>query len=106
MGDWRNPQTPGIGGINELTDAEEAWVQSAAAGTLFRDNEEPSGAINGTNVTFTLANTPNPVASLRIYLNGFYQVQGKDYNISGTTITYDEAPSSGSIHRAFYRTEP
>lgn len=34
MGDFRSPQTPGIGGLDELTTAEESWIQSGNAGIL------------------------------------------------------------------------
>lgn len=104
---YREPQTPGIGGLEELTSGEEAVVQAIDGGTFFRDNIEPTGTINGSNVTFTLPSTPNPAASLMLFLNGFFQVGGgKDYSLSTATITFDEAPASGSIIRAFYRTEP
>jgi hypothetical protein len=60
--------------------------------------EVPSGTINGSNVTFTLAHTP--VAGTEcIYLNGLLQNVGggNDYTISGATITFVTAPESGSV---------
>lgn len=58
--------------------------------------EVPSGTINGTNVTFTLANTP--IANTTdVYLNGVWQQVGvgNDYTISGSTVTFNSAPKGG-----------
>ena len=67
------------------------------------NNETPSGTINDVNVTFTLANAPSPAASLRLFLNGAYQTPGgEDYTLSGATITFVNAPLTGSVLRAFY----
>lgn len=63
--------------------------------------ETPSGAINGTNVSFTLANTP-VTGSVRVVLNGLEQEAGDDYTISGSTITYATAPIAGDILRVSY----
>ena len=65
-------------------------------------NETPAGAINGANDTFTLANTP-ATNSLQVFLNGVYQTPaGEDYTLVGLTITFVNAPLTGSILRAFY----
>lgn len=55
----------------------------------FVDKETPSGALNGVNTTFTLANTPI-TGSEHVYLNGLLQESGagEDYTISGATITF------------------
>ncbi|MFZ5985498.1 MAG: hypothetical protein ACOYWZ_00005, partial [Bacillota bacterium] len=65
--------------------------------------ETPSGAINGTNVTFTLANTP-VTGTETVYLNGLLQEPGagNDYTISGTTITYLSAPLTGDRLKVNY----
>ena len=61
------------------------------------NNEVPSGTDNGSNVTFTLANTP-VAGSEHLYLNGARQLvgAGNDYTISGDTITFATAPPTGS----------
>jgi len=66
--------------------------------------ETPSGAINGSNVTFTLASTP-VAGSEEVYLNGILQEPGagNDYTISGATITYLTAPKTGSRLRVSYQ---
>jgi len=96
-------------------------IAPVAAATVpnFADNETPAGTINGSNVTFTLAHTPNPPGSLLlISCNGslapivqlFFQstdpIQG--YSLSGATITFVTAPSAtcadgSSAMRAWYR---
>lgn len=72
---------------------------------MFSDEEVPSGAINGSNTTFTLANAPNPSASLQLFLNGVLQAQGagEDYTLSGSTITFTVAPSTGDLLLCWYR---
>jgi hypothetical protein len=65
--------------------------------------ETPTGDINSTNDTFTLANTPI-TGTVRVYLNGMRQTEGvsEDYTISGTTITLDKAPTTNSTLRVDY----
>jgi hypothetical protein len=66
-------------------------------------NETPTGLVNGSNVTFTLANTPQS-SSLELILNG--QVlepgTGNDYTISGATITMLFTPLTSDKLRAYY----
>jgi hypothetical protein len=69
------------------------------------DNETPVGAVNGSNVTYTLAETPSPAASLRLHVNGLLNLAGGvDYTLSGKIITMTYAPWAGSRLRAWYRT--
>lgn len=58
--------------------------------------EVPTGLINSSNTSYTLSQTPTSVASVVVYLNGLAQIQGsgKDYTISGTTITFVAAPET------------
>jgi len=69
----------------------------AASNTIIR--EAPSGTINGSNVTFTLAGAPSPANTEQIFLNGLLQNvgAGNDYTISGATITFTSAPPTGSV---------
>lgn len=59
----------------------------------FVDKEVPSGTKNGSNPTFTLANTPTS-GSEHVYLNGVLQEvgSGNDYTITGSTITMLNVP--------------
>lgn len=73
-------------------------------GAVFVDDEVPAGAIDGANVTYLLANTPTPAASLELYLNGLLQRRGTDYTLVTATITFVVAPATGDNLFAFYRT--
>lgn len=75
---------------------------SGSAGTE-ANNETPSGTINGSNTVFTLAHTPSPAASLKLYLNGAFQTAGgEDYTLATATITFINAPLTGGVLRCFY----
>lgn len=76
---------------------------STGQGLSFADAETPSGTINGTNKSFTLANAPNPAASLILVQNGFVLVQGTHYTLSGRNITFANAPATGDTLQAWYR---
>jgi hypothetical protein len=85
-----------------------AYYRTANTGgptASFSDNEIPGGAIDGTNVTFTLAAAPNPTTSLRLYRNGVLLEAGVEYTISGSSITFatSRAPQTGDTLVAFYR---
>ena len=69
------------------------------------NREVPSGAINGSNVTFTLANTP-VAGSEQVFLNGLLQDPGpgNSYTISGAVITFASAPLSGDEIHVSYAT--
>jgi len=60
-------------------------------------NEVPAGNINSINTIYTLANTPSP-GTVSVHLNGVLQTPGAsyDYTLSGTTITFNKAPHTGS----------
>lgn len=85
------------------TDNELEWG-TAAAVVSFSDREVPTGLVNGTNVTFTLAHIPT-VGSEMVFMNGVLQQSGvgNDYTIAGAVIAYSVAPESGSILLANYR---
>jgi hypothetical protein len=71
----------------------------------FSDGETPTGTINGANAAFSLAFTPSPTSSVQVYLNGLRMLQGLDYNISGSTITFlpVSIPQLGDVILASYR---
>ena len=70
----------------------------------FADEEAPSGTINGSNAVFTLAHTPNPAASLKLYKNGVrMRAGGNDYTLATATITMVSAPLTGDVLLADYR---
>ena len=69
----------------------------------FASAEVPTGAIDGTNATFTLAHSPSPAASLQLYLNGaLQQAGGGDFTLTGASIVFVTPPLVGSILIAYY----
>lgn len=98
-GDKRFYCTSNTGGT--LGSTAVTYVQDTA-GTLSPSNfvteETPSGSINGSNTTFTLANTPT-AGTVKLYLNGVRQKSGagNDYTITTNTITMTTAPVSGDV---------
>jgi hypothetical protein len=83
------------------------WGASASQWQMVTlvEQETPAGTLDGTNVTFTLANAPNPALGLRLCRNGIQQASGGDYTISGSTITFISAatPQPGDTLLASYR---
>jgi hypothetical protein len=69
----------------------------------FVTRETPSGLVNGSNTTYTLANTPLS-GTEHFYWNGLLMEAGAgaDYTISGNTITALSAPISGDKLRISY----
>ncbi|MBL8228096.1 MAG: hypothetical protein JNL98_06450 [Bryobacterales bacterium] len=78
---------------------------SSGAGPSFVDNEVPTGLLNGSNITFTLANPPNPATSLQLFRNGIFQKPGLDYALAGNTITFTSlsVPQANDVILASYR---
>ena len=103
-------------GLSLNTDISEidfvgAGVSGAAIGSVITETipggggsyipETPTGTIDGSNAVFTIT-SPNLFA---LFLNGVYQTPGGvDYTLSGTTITYVNAPPTGSGHKAIIYT--
>lgn len=93
----------GMAGVVDAINKLEGTIKSTAS-YLYADNETPSGVIDGSNKVFTLADSPDPDLSLKLYLNGEYQAPaGENYTLSGITINFIVAPPVDSILRAFYR---
>jgi hypothetical protein len=65
--------------------------------------ETATGAINGSNTAFTLANTPQ-LNTEEVFLNGLLLEPGagNDYNISGATITMLAVPQTGDRLKVSY----
>lgn len=80
---------------------KDAGVTYAKTNIVTR--ETPTGAVDGVNTTFTLANSA-AAGSEHVFLNGILQDVGvsNDYTISGATITFNFAPASGSKIRVTY----
>ena len=71
---------------------------SGGLSTHFVTREVPSGSVDGSNAAFTLANTPT-AGTESVFLNGLLQNVGggNDYTISGAVITFNFAPTVGSV---------
>lgn len=103
-----NPTLPGglltpvtTGGGNQLTAEEVALVENLQQGSY--QSETPNGIVNGSNTAFTLSVAPSPVASLKLFVNGQLLTSGGvDYTLSGTDITLETAPPTGSVIRAWF----
>jgi len=70
--------------------------------TLSWMKEVPVGLINGARVDFELSQEP-AANSLFLFLNGQYIVEGTDYTLAVTTITYAVAPRAGMQHNAQFQ---
>jgi len=81
---------------------------SVSAGPNFTDGEVPAGAVNGSNVSFTLSAAPTPASSLAVYRNGILQEAGFDYTVAGNTIQFltVSTPQNGDTLLASYRVTP
>ena len=100
------------GAVGNLSDCIHVDGTSGACGSgatsgspSFVDAEVPAGAVNSSNTTFTLANSPNPSSSLALYRNGLLLKQSTDYTLSGNSIVFVTAsiPQSGDSLLAAYR---
>jgi len=74
-------------------------------GVGFVDSEAPTGAINGVNNSFTLTQSPNPVASLSVFRSGVRLKPGTDYTVNGTSLTFvvGHVPQTGDVLQCSYR---
>jgi hypothetical protein len=96
--------------INAMLKGNGTALVAATAGTDymapadFVTRETPTGTLNGSNTTFTLANTPISGTEM-VFLNGLLQNPGagNDYTVSGATITYLTAPVSTDVLRVSYQ---
>jgi hypothetical protein len=80
-------------------------VAATLPGVGFVDSEVPSGAVDGTNLVFSITKTASPLASVALYRNGLRLRASVDYSISGTTITFltGLAPQPSDLLLCSYR---
>lgn len=71
-------------------------TDAVANGDILVENE--SANCNGATTDFTLGSTP-VANSVQVFLNGLLQEEGsgKDYTLSGTTVSFTTAPETGDI---------
>ena len=58
--------------------------------------ETPSGVIDGSNKTFSAANTPTSDEPVQLFQNGVLLKNGVDYTVTGKTIKFTSAPGPGT----------
>lgn len=75
------------------------WDNISGVGAGITTPENFTG--DGATLTFTLANAPYSENAVLIYINGVYQ-QRNTYSISGTTLTFSEAPPVTSSIEVLY----
>jgi hypothetical protein len=85
--------------VGDITD----WVELDFTKQISIDKEIPIGVINNINKNFNLSFTP-VLKSEHVYLNGLLQDVDEDYTITGSTITFIDAPLVGMKIRCSYRT--
>lgn len=83
-----------ISNVNKNGRRVTITLPNGGSGTSF---ETPSGTINSSNVTFTVANTPKAVI-----LNGIWYFENDGYTLSTLTITMLVVPTTGSTLRSVY----
>jgi hypothetical protein len=93
------------GNLSDCLHVDGTSGPCASVSTTFIDAEVPAGTISGTNAAFTLANVPNPPASLALFRNGLLLTEGGDYTLSSNAITFltGAFPQPGDVLAAFYR---
>jgi len=64
--------------------------------------EYQSGTGNGTTTPLTLSNSLTNPEEIMVSLNGITQIPTTDYTVSGTTLTFDEAPTAGTSINVLY----
>ena len=82
------PGTSSYCWVSNGASADPSW-QVCPGGAVQVYSETPTGTCDGTNATFTLANTPT-TGTLRLFKNGVRLAAGAgaDYTLSAATITF------------------
>lgn len=95
-------QTSNSGKVLQTDGSNTSWQSVASLPTPYA--EVPSGTVNSSNTAFTLAHTPASSASVMVILDGGLQYSGVDYTVSGSTITFTTAPTTGTSIFVYYNT--
>jgi hypothetical protein len=92
-----------LGYLSGVTSSIQTQLDARVSESKIIFGETPTGAIDGSNTSFTLANTPI-TGKQQVQLNGLVlrSGAGNDYTISGSTITMLYAPVSGDYLAVTY----
>lgn len=77
--------------LNEIKAVVNANAAAMAVAESFVYNEVPAGAVNGSNMNYTIANTPTS-GTVIASADGVSLREGVDFNVSGTNFTMTWAP--------------
>jgi hypothetical protein len=82
-----------------------ACGSSGASAAAFMDSDSPAGIVDGSNMSFTLSQTPSPSTSVSLYRNGIMQKAGLDFSLNGNAVAFVAAstPQPGDTLLASYR---
>ena len=75
--------------LGDTNNPRNVSASVALSGALALLSEVPAGALDGTNLTFTLSSAPSV---MELFLNGVKQRINTDFNLSGSTIMFTVAP--------------
>lgn len=96
------PGTSGYILTSTGTSSAPTWQANASAVNIAW-NETPTGTINGSNTTFTLANTPT-AGTLMLFKNGqLMTAAGADFTLTTNSVAFVTAPKTGDVLLAHYR---
>jgi hypothetical protein len=77
-------------------------VSVSGLAVQFAMGEQLTGTVDGSNTSFSIANTPAS-SKVMVFRNGMLQVAGgTDYTLTGTSVSFASAPASGDDLRAVY----
>jgi len=66
-------------------------------------DETPSGAVDGSNLVFTLSQVPfDANDSVQVFVDGLKQVRVTHFTLSSTTVTFITAPALAQVVRVNY----
>ncbi len=77
-----------VNGLNQLALSLQSSIVAITQPARFVDAEVPQGTTDGSNLIFSLQQSPAPASSLSLYKNGLLLKQSSDYELNGSTIKF------------------
>lgn len=91
--------------MNDIKNTVNDNTAASFIASFFVFDETPGGAVNSSNVAYTISVTPVS-GTERLFRNGLRQKRTVDYTISGANITMSTAPETGDILLIDYMKTP